>query len=90
MGSVDVNSLFTNIRLEETIDNCNNTLFENTEKVEGLSKLESSGTFTTKVSYFIFNGKLYKQADGAAMGSSVFAMGSLVVCSIILISSFLF
>ena len=41
MGSVDVNSLFTNIRLEENIDNCINTLFENTEKVEGLSKLES-------------------------------------------------
>ena len=40
MGSLDVNSLFTNIPFEETIDNCTITLFENTEKVEGLSKIE--------------------------------------------------
>ena len=32
MGSLDVDSLFTNIPLEETIDICTNTLFENTEK----------------------------------------------------------
>ena len=36
MGSLDVDSLFTNIPLEETIDICTNKLFENTEKVEGL------------------------------------------------------
>ena len=40
MGNLDVDSLFTNIPLEETIDICTNTLFENTEKVEGLSKIE--------------------------------------------------
>ena len=40
MGSLDVDSLFTNIQLEETIDICTNTLFENIEKVEGLSKIE--------------------------------------------------
>ena len=38
MGSLDVDSLFTNIPLEETIDICTNALFENMEKVEGLSK----------------------------------------------------
>ena len=40
MGNLDVDSLFTNIPLEETIDICTNTLYENTEKVEGLSKIE--------------------------------------------------
>ena len=57
--------------LEETIDICTNTLIENTEKVEGLSKIEFKGllSLATKESYFIFNGKLYKQVDGVAMGS---------------------
>ena len=40
MGSLDVDSLFTNIPLEETIDICTNMLFENMERVEGLSKIE--------------------------------------------------
>ena len=71
MGSLGVDSLFTNIPLEETIDICANTLFENTEKVEGLSKIEFKELLflATKESYFIFNGKLYKQVDGVAMSS---------------------
>ena len=71
MGSLDVDFLFTNIPLEETIDICTNTLFENTEKVEGLSKIEFKEllSLATKESYFIFNGQLYKQVDGVAMGS---------------------
>ena len=70
MGSVDFDSLFTNIPLEETIDICTNTLFENMEKV-GLSKIEFKEllSLATKESYFIFNGQLYKQVDGVAMGS---------------------
>ena len=36
MGSLDVDSLFINIPLEETNDICANTLFENTEIVEAL------------------------------------------------------
>ena len=39
MGSLDVDSLFTNISLEETIDMCT-TLSENKEKVESLSKMQ--------------------------------------------------
>ena len=63
--------LFTNIPLGETIDICTNTLFENMEKVEGLSKIEFKEllSLATKESYFIFNGQLYKQVDGVAMGS---------------------
>ena len=40
MGNLDVDSLFTNIPVEETIDICTNTLFENMGKVEGWSKKE--------------------------------------------------
>ena len=54
MGSVDVDSLFTNIPFEEIIEICTNTLFENTEKVEGLSKIEFKEllSLATKESYF--------------------------------------
>ena len=69
--SVDVNSLFTNIPLEETIDICANIPFENTKKVEGLSKIKFKELLflITKESYFIFNRKLYKQVQGVALGS---------------------
>ena len=40
MGSQHVDSFFANIPLEETIDIYRNTLFENIEKVAGLSKIE--------------------------------------------------
>ena len=55
MGSLYVDSLFTNIPLEEIINICTNTLFENTEKVEGLSKIEFKEllSLATKESYFI-------------------------------------
>ena len=65
MGSLDVDSLFTNIPLEGTIEICTNELFKESETVEGLSKLLS---LTTKDSHFIFDGRLYKQIDGVAMG----------------------
>ena len=71
MGSLDVHSLFTNIPLEETSVICTNTLFENMEKVEALSKIEFKKLLSvaTKESYFTFDGQLYKQVDGVAMGS---------------------
>ena len=71
MGSLDVDSLFTNIPLDETIDICINQLFENTDTVEGFTKSELKQLLclATKESYFIFNGLLYKQTDGVAMGS---------------------
>ena len=40
MGSLDVDSLFTNKPLEETIEICTNELFKESEIVEGLSKSE--------------------------------------------------
>ena len=42
MGSLDVDYLFTNTPLEETIEICTNELFKESETVEGLSKTELS------------------------------------------------
>ena len=72
MGNVDVDFLFTNIPLEDTIDICLNTLFENMEKV-GLSKIEFKKllSLATQETYFLFKWKLYKQADGVAMDSTL-------------------
>ena len=71
MGSLDVDSLFTNIPLEETIEICTNELFKESETVEGLSKTEFKEllSLATKDSHFIFDGALYKQIDGVAMCS---------------------
>ena len=66
---MDVDSLFTNIRLEETTEIFTNELFKESETVEGLSKtdLKELLSLATKDSYFIFDGTLYKQIDGVAM-----------------------
>ena len=40
MGSLDVDSLFTNMHLEENTEICANELFKESESVEGLSKTE--------------------------------------------------
>ena len=57
IGSLDADPVFTNIPLEETIDICADTLFENTKTVEGLSEIEFKErlSLATKKSYFIFN-----------------------------------
>ena len=71
MGSLDIDSLFTNIPLEETIETCTNNLFKNGDIVHGLkkSKFKDLLSLATKESYFFFNNILYKQIDGVAMGS---------------------
>ena len=73
LGSLDVDSLFTNIALEETIEICTNELFKESETVEGLSKTEFKDllSLATKDSHFIFDGTLYKQIIGVAMGSQL-------------------
>ena len=75
MASFDVVSLFTNIPLNESIDLCTDLVFENRQCFEyeeckfyrnNFSKLLS---FAVKDNHFMFNGKLYDQIDGVAMGS---------------------
>ena len=71
MGSLDVDSLFTNIALEETINICTESIYYQNGSIEGLNKPEFKEllSLATKESYFIFNEILYKQIDCVAMGS---------------------
>ena len=71
IGSLDVDSLFTNIPLEETINICTNLLYNNEDVIEGINKSEFKNLLSlgTQESHFIFNDVFYKQKDGAAMGS---------------------
>ena len=71
MGSLDVDSLFTNIRLEETINICTNLLYNNEDVIEGINKFEFKNllSLATQESYFIFNDVFYKQKDDVAMRS---------------------
>ena len=72
MCSFDISSLFTNVPLEETIELCLDVLYRDstveTPRVPEnlLRKLLLKAT--SKVE-FSFNGHLYKQIDGVAMGS---------------------
>ena len=70
MGSLNVDSLFTNITLEETINICTNLIYDNVDVIEGINKLEFKNllSLATQESYFLFNDVLYKQKDGVAMG----------------------
>ena len=72
-GSLDVDFLFTYIPLEETIEICTNELFKESETIEGLSKSEFKEVLSlaTKDLHFIFNGTLYKQINGVAIGSQL-------------------
>ena len=71
MASPDVEFLFTNIHLEETIKNCVSDLFSNNFYSGKLSRkdLYELLKLATTESSFIFDNKLYKQIDGVAMGS---------------------
>ena len=40
MGSLDVESLFTNIPLDEAIDICTNTIYSKQDVTEGISREE--------------------------------------------------
>ena len=75
MTMFDIESLFTNIPLEETINICVDKPFENNTKVNNLNK-ESCRSLLELATlhsffFFIFYGKCYKQKDGVVMGSSL-------------------
>ena len=75
MASFDVTSLFTNIPLDETIDIISNRVFANAVRFHGLTRCEFGKLlcFAVKNCHFLFNGVLYQQIDGVAMGSPLFA-----------------
>ena len=71
MSSFDIDSLYTNIPLDETIDICVRKLFGRKCKFKGFTKNQFRKLlqFAVKDSLILFNGKYYIQRDGLAMGS---------------------
>ena len=68
---MDVESLFTNLPLAETIDICCDELFKTETLVSGMNKGEFKRLleYATKEMVFLYNGSYYKQIEGVAMGS---------------------
>ena len=73
MASLDVDSLFTNIPLEETIDICADNLYSDNENPSNIPMHNFCNllNIATKETFFMFNNKYYKQVDGVAIGSSL-------------------
>ena len=71
MATFDIESFFTNIPLQETIDLCVENLFQDRTRVDNLSK-DSFRELLTRIkseSLILFDQQFYKQHDGVAMGS---------------------
>ena len=70
MASFDVESLFTNIPLHETIDICMDSLFSSASDVLGITSKYFRMLLELAVtsSYFVFNGQFYRQKEGVGMG----------------------
>ena len=66
MASLDVDSLFTNIPLDETTNICVDNLYNENENSLNIPKhdLRNLLNIATKESFFMFNNKYYKQVDG--------------------------
>ena len=71
MVSLDVNSLFTNVPLEEIINIFVKELFKSNSSTHGLNKKQITEmlSLTTKKSIFLSDQAFYTQVDGVAMGS---------------------
>ena len=84
MANLDVDSLFNNILLDETIDIYTDSLYKddkNSPKIP-MDVFRNLLTVATKQSFFMFNNKFYKQIDGVAMGSPLgSALTSIFMCS---------
>ena len=71
MASFDIASLFTNIPVDETIEIISNHLFANCMYFEGFDRSQFIKLLSLSVKncHFIFNGHIYQQVHGVAMGS---------------------
>ena len=65
----DVESLFTNIPLEERIDLAVSCITQYTNTTFSAKELKDLFHIATAPSHFSFNGSFYDQVDGVAMGS---------------------
>ena len=70
MASFDVENLFTNVPLNETIDICVDKIFENNSSFLGLNLASFKKLLSLAVqnTFFIFNSCYYSQIDGVGMG----------------------
>ena len=83
MASLDVDSLFTNVRLDEAIEICVNELFKSSLTVSGLNKQQvlEMLSLTTKENVILFDQKYYSQIDGVAMDSPLGpTVGNIFLC----------
>lgn len=71
MVSFDVTSLFTNVRLQYTIDVILRKIYDEKLINTNIPKKEMKALLLlcTKNVHFTFNGETYQQIDGVAMGS---------------------
>ena len=71
MASLDIESLFNNVLLEETINICVYDLFKSNSIIHGLNKNQITEilSLTTKESIILFDMAFCTQGDGLAMGS---------------------
>ena len=71
MATFNIQSLFTNIPLDETIDICVDLVFHKKKKVKGMLKrhFKQLLTLSVKSSCFLFSYVYYKQVDGVAINS---------------------
>ena len=70
IASLDVDSLFINVPLEETINICVNELFTSNSSIHGLNKKQITKMFslTTKESIILFDVAFYTQVGSVAWG----------------------
>ena len=76
--SFDVESLFTNVPIDATVQAALQKL-ENDPNLADRTMLTPAQiadlwTFVLRSTYFLYNGSIYEQKDGAAMGSPVSAV----------------
>ena len=83
MASFDVQSLFTNVPLKETLEIVLNSLFRNSTTIHCLDKqnFKELLNISTKGIIFLFNGIYYKEVDDVAMGSPLDStLGNTFMC----------
>ena len=70
MAFFDIQSLFTNIPLDQAIDICVERVFQHKKKIKCMLKrhFKQLLTLIVKSSCFVFNNMYHKQTDGVTMG----------------------
>ena len=89
MASFDVSSLFTNVSLDECVDLCVDLLLEDCDTFVfkdckfNRDQFRKLLNFAVKDNHFVFNGQLYDQIDGVAMGSPLGpSIANIFICAL--------